>query len=126
MYALLWSAGSCKRVWNVSGNIKALQRNRESGSVIDNPTYTYTPGTNRLASVSDAVDATQEPWDAETGLIHLRRQRQSQDRAGAVCDRRGHLRPPQLAHLPDEQRCDHDVSLPRGGAADHETGYHRD
>lgn len=52
--------------YDKSGNLTALTRNRETGSAIDQLTYTYTAGTNRLASVTDAL-TTSESWDAETG-----------------------------------------------------------
>ncbi|MDZ4699133.1 MAG: RHS repeat-associated core domain-containing protein [Rhodothermales bacterium] len=52
--------------YDKSGNLTALTRNRETGSAIDQLTYAYTPGTNRLASVTDAL-TTAESWDAETG-----------------------------------------------------------
>ena len=50
-----------------NGNLRALRRNRASGSTIDNLTYTYASGKNWLTRVTDAVAATTEPWDAETG-----------------------------------------------------------
>jgi RHS repeat-associated protein len=49
------------------GNLTTLQRERETGTLVDNLTYSYTAGTNRLAAVSDAVGATAESWDAESG-----------------------------------------------------------
>jgi RHS repeat-associated protein len=52
--------------YDKSGNITALTRNKETGAAIDQLTYTYTAGTNRLASVSDAITSS-EAWDAETG-----------------------------------------------------------
>ncbi|MEZ4699784.1 MAG: polymorphic toxin type 50 domain-containing protein [Rhodothermales bacterium] len=52
--------------YDKSGNITALTRNRETGSAIDQLTYSYASGTNRLASVTDAVSSA-EAWDAETG-----------------------------------------------------------
>ena len=48
-----------------AGNITDLQRNDDSGNLIDNLSYSYS-GSNRLQSVTDAVGSTSEPWDAET------------------------------------------------------------
>ena len=53
--------------YDAAGNITSLQRYRETGSLVDNLTYTYASGTNRLSSISDAVGATTENWDVETG-----------------------------------------------------------
>jgi YD repeat-containing protein len=53
--------------YDKAGNITALQRNGPNGTLIDNLTYSYTAGTNRLASVTDAVGSTAATWDAETG-----------------------------------------------------------
>ena len=50
-----------------SGNLTALQRYRESGTLIDNLAYAYPSSSNRLSSVSDAVGVTPESWDAESG-----------------------------------------------------------
>lgn len=47
-----------------AGNITALQRDDETGALIDNLTYSYA-GSNRLQSVADAVASTGESWDAE-------------------------------------------------------------
>ena len=38
-------------------------------TLIDNLTYTYPSTSNRLSSVADAVGATAETWDAETGTF---------------------------------------------------------
>lgn len=55
--------------YDASGNLSALRRYRETGSLVDNLTYTYPGSANRLSSVSDAVGATPESWDAETGSL---------------------------------------------------------
>ena len=47
-----------------AGNITGLQRNDETGSLIDNLSYSYS-GSNRLQSVTDGVGATGAGWDAE-------------------------------------------------------------
>jgi RHS repeat-associated protein len=52
--------------YDKSGNLTALTRNRETGSAIDQLTYAYAAGTNKLASVTDAL-TTSESWDAESG-----------------------------------------------------------
>lgn len=51
--------------YDAAGNLTDLQRNDDSGSLIDNLSYDYS-GSNRLQSVTDAVGSTSEPWDAET------------------------------------------------------------
>ena len=38
-----------------AGNITVLQRNGPNGTLIDNLTYSYAPGTNRLSTVTDAI-----------------------------------------------------------------------
>jgi len=48
-----------------NGNILALSRYKEDNSVIDQLSYSYTAGSNKLASVTDAVNTTPEDWDAE-------------------------------------------------------------
>jgi RHS repeat-associated protein len=53
--------------YDPSGNLTALQRYRETETLIDNLTYTYPRSSNQLSSVSDAVGSTVENWDAETG-----------------------------------------------------------
>ncbi len=50
-----------------AGNLTALQRYRETATLVDNLTYTYPGSSNRLSSVTDAVATTAETWDAETG-----------------------------------------------------------
>jgi RHS repeat-associated protein len=52
--------------YDASGNITALQRYRETGTLIDNLTKTIASTSNRLTSVTDAVSSS-ETWDAETG-----------------------------------------------------------
>ncbi|NIT58088.1 MAG: hypothetical protein GWN00_18225 [Aliifodinibius sp.] len=51
-----------------NGNILSLSRNNEAGGPIDVLSYSYTAGSNRLASVSDAVAPTSEDWDAGENL----------------------------------------------------------
>ena len=53
--------------YDLSGNLTSLQRYRETGTLIDNLTYTNSVTSNRLNSVTDAIAATPETWDAETG-----------------------------------------------------------
>ena len=53
--------------YDASGNPTALQRYRETATLVDNLTYAYPGSSNRLSSVSDAVGSTPESWDAETG-----------------------------------------------------------
>lgn len=53
--------------YDASGNIKTLQRYRENGTLIDNLTYGYAAGSNRLSSISEAAGISTEPWDAESG-----------------------------------------------------------
>ena len=55
--------------YDASGNITALQRYREIGTLVDNLTYAYPGGSNKLSSVTDAVGSTPESWDAETGAF---------------------------------------------------------
>ena len=55
--------------YDASGNLTALQRYRETGTLVDNLTYAYPGSSNRLSSVSDAVGSTPESWDAETGAF---------------------------------------------------------
>jgi len=50
-----------------SGNLTALQRYRETGSLIDNLSYSNSGSSNQLTWLSDAVGTTPETWDAETG-----------------------------------------------------------
>jgi RHS repeat-associated protein len=54
-------------LYDAAGNLTALQRNRETGTVLDNLTYTIAPTSNRLTQIGDAVDGTPESWDAEDG-----------------------------------------------------------
>ena len=49
----------------LSGNLKTLLRKDETGATIDNLTYYYTSGTNRLNNVADAAGATSVTWDLE-------------------------------------------------------------
>ena len=51
--------------YDKNGNIKTLTRRKENGSIIDQLTFNYESGNNRLNSVSDAIAATSESWDAE-------------------------------------------------------------
>lgn len=55
-------------VYDKSGNITALQRYDHGGVLIDNATFSFQSGTNRLTSVSDAVGLTgTNTWDLEDG-----------------------------------------------------------
>ncbi|MGH7427166.1 MAG: RHS repeat domain-containing protein, partial [Candidatus Methylomirabilaceae bacterium] len=53
--------------YDAAGNLTGLQRYRETATLIDNLSYSNATASNRLNSVTDAVGATAEPWDAETG-----------------------------------------------------------
>ena len=53
--------------YDASGNIRTMQRKNDVGSLIDNLTYNYLSGTNRLGSLSEAAGVTAETWDAEAG-----------------------------------------------------------
>gem|GEM_PF-5039374 len=53
--------------YDPNGNLLTLKRHRETGSVIDNLSYVYDAGTNRLGHADDAVGATSETWDVEDG-----------------------------------------------------------
>ncbi len=56
--------------YDKNGNIKNLIRKDESGSNIDQLSYNYTPGTNRLSSVTDACGETANiDWDAESSTF---------------------------------------------------------
>jgi RHS repeat-associated protein len=53
--------------YDAAGNLMALQRYRSAATLVDNLTYTYGAGSNRLLSITDAVSGSSESWDAETG-----------------------------------------------------------
>jgi RHS repeat-associated protein len=53
--------------YDAAGNLTALQSYRETGTLIDNLTYSYPGSSNRLSSVADAINTTSETWDAEDG-----------------------------------------------------------
>lgn len=53
--------------YDASGNLTALQRYKDTGALIDNLTYAYTAGTNRLSTLTEAAGASTEAWDAEAG-----------------------------------------------------------
>ena len=53
--------------YDAAGNLTALQRYRSAATLVDNLTYTYGAGSNRLLSITDAVSGSTESWDAETG-----------------------------------------------------------
>jgi RHS repeat-associated protein len=53
--------------YDAAGNITALQRYRQDGTLIDNLTYSYPSSSNRLSSLSEAAGASAETWDAEGG-----------------------------------------------------------
>lgn len=48
-----------------AGNLTGLKRDDDTGSLIDNLSYSYGSNSNRLQSISDGVSATSESWDAE-------------------------------------------------------------
>ncbi len=50
-----------------AGNLTALQRYRETGTLIDNLTYSYSTSSNRLSAVTDAISGNAETWDARSG-----------------------------------------------------------
>jgi len=52
-----------------NGNILALNRYKEDDSVIDQLSYSYAAGSNKLTSVTDAVAATPEDWEAESSTF---------------------------------------------------------
>ncbi len=52
-----------------NGNILELVRKKEDNTTIDNLTYAYIAGTNKLQSVTDAVGVTNEDWDAESSTF---------------------------------------------------------
>jgi RHS repeat-associated protein len=52
--------------YDPSGNITAMRRYREDGTLIDDLTYSYPGSSNRLSSVTDAASATLG-WDAQSG-----------------------------------------------------------
>lgn len=53
--------------YDKSGNITDLLRYDSSGNLVDNVTFAFQSGTNRIASVSDAVSTTSATWDLEDG-----------------------------------------------------------
>ncbi|MCC7003362.1 MAG: hypothetical protein IT357_14490, partial [Gemmatimonadaceae bacterium] len=52
--------------YDASGNLTGLRRRGPTTSV-DQLTYSYPGGSNRLSSLTDAVASTPETWDAESG-----------------------------------------------------------
>lgn len=50
-----------------SGNLLALQRYREAGTLIDRLAYAIDAASNRLMQLTDSVPTTTETWDAESG-----------------------------------------------------------
>ena len=55
--------------YDPNGNLKTLTRRDKAGAVVDQLTYAYTAGTNRLASLTDAAAAGAATWDADTGAF---------------------------------------------------------
>ncbi len=53
--------------YDLNGNMTALQRYRETGTLVDNLTKSIAGSSNRLTSLTDAVGTTAEAWDAESG-----------------------------------------------------------
>src|SRR5690606_10810071 len=66
-----WANGNEFDVFNIAydanGNLKSLRRRKENGSTIDNLSFSYTSGTNKLNILTDAAGA-QASWDASTML----------------------------------------------------------
>lgn len=67
-----WSGGSSfgtsgaygeSATYDANGNILTLQRRNQSGGLVDNLTYNYQTGRNRLSSINDAAGAPTS-WDA--------------------------------------------------------------
>lgn len=52
-----------------AGNLTTLRRYRETGTLIDNLTYSYPGTSNRLSAVTEAAGASAETWDAEAGAF---------------------------------------------------------
>jgi YD repeat-containing protein len=44
--------------YDAAGNISSMQRNGANGNALDNFSYTYQSGNNRLASITNAVNST--------------------------------------------------------------------
>jgi RHS repeat-associated protein len=55
--------------YDASGNLTALGRYQQTGTLVDNLGYSYYAGFNRLVWVNDNAGATAESWDAETGAF---------------------------------------------------------
>lgn len=56
--------------YDLVGNLTGLDRYRDNATLIDDLTYTYTTGKNRLSTVTDAIAATTaETWDAESASL---------------------------------------------------------
>ena len=53
--------------YDAAGNLTALGRYRQDGTVVDNLGYGYGTTSNRLSSVTDWAGTSTETWDAETG-----------------------------------------------------------
>ncbi|MGH7334188.1 MAG: RHS repeat domain-containing protein [Candidatus Rokuibacteriota bacterium] len=53
--------------YDAAGNLLTLQRRQDAGTVVDNLMYAIAANSNRLTSVSEAVDGSPETWDAEDG-----------------------------------------------------------
>jgi RHS repeat-associated protein len=53
--------------YDLSGNLTTLRRYRQSATLIDNLTYSYPGGSNRLSSIAEAAGTSAETWDAEAG-----------------------------------------------------------
>jgi hypothetical protein len=50
--------------YDKSGNLKNLQRYKETGALIDNLTYNYA-SSNRVTSITDAAGIGPETWDTD-------------------------------------------------------------
>jgi RHS repeat-associated protein len=70
-YTSSWNATNANDEKNLgydgSGNLTTLRRYASTGGQVDNLTYNYASGTNRLASVTDAQSPTSQTWDVESG-----------------------------------------------------------
>ena len=66
-----WAASDAYDVSGISydpnGNLLSLRRNGADGSRLDDLSYAYEPGTNRIGYLTDAAPASAVTWDAETG-----------------------------------------------------------
>ncbi len=52
--------------YDPNGNLLTLQRNNEQGNLMDDFSYAYTTGTNRLANLAEALPADTTFYDTKT------------------------------------------------------------